>query len=368
VRFPAGSFTFALCLHAVAGCHHLAQPLGGDGGGDLADAAIPPGLPLTGPSEAWSWVPFSDAFCADGSATGIGVNLTDRSSRVLVYLEGGGACWDAYTCYTLMSAANFSTGYDAAKFTAESTSLLAQPGGFFDRGAATNPFRDYSYVFVPYCTGDVHAGSNVATYGGRNAKHVGYENMAAYLRRIVPTFPQAERVILAGSSAGGFGALINWRQAQRAFGAVRVDVIDDSGTPLPPDVSSGSASQQAAEVSAWGLGAALPPDCADCMLHLDALFGYYVKTLPTQRLALLSYQQDSVLPAFFGITGAQFQAGLDAERKTELDGHAGLHYFIAPGPGHVLFFQPGLRSGAATLSGWIEQMVGDAGGWASVAP
>ncbi len=34
----------------------------------------------------------------------------------------------------------------------------------FDRGDGDNPFADASYVFVPYCTGDLHAGSRVAMY------------------------------------------------------------------------------------------------------------------------------------------------------------------------------------------------------------
>jgi hypothetical protein len=50
--------------------------------------------------------------------------------------------------------------------------------------------------------------------------------MAAYLKRIVPTFPDPSRVILSGSSAGGYGALANWWQTQQAFGDVRVDLID----------------------------------------------------------------------------------------------------------------------------------------------
>src|SRR5206468_3191319 len=77
---------------------------------------------------------------------------------------------------------------------------------FFDRHDDTNPFRNDSFTFVPYCTGDVHAGSKPdANYGGRITHHVGYQNMTAYLTRLVPTFSSASRVILSGSSAGGFG-------------------------------------------------------------------------------------------------------------------------------------------------------------------
>src|SRR5579872_283862 len=52
----------------------------------------------------WTWVPFSNCFCMEGSTTGIGVNLNTNSSRVLLYLLGGGACWDYTTCYVLNTA------------------------------------------------------------------------------------------------------------------------------------------------------------------------------------------------------------------------------------------------------------------------
>ena len=60
-----------------------------------------------------------------------------------------------------------------------------------DRARATNPFRDASYVFVPYCTGDLHAGSNVATYdvlGPRTFAHVGRRNVEALLPRLRATW------------------------------------------------------------------------------------------------------------------------------------------------------------------------------------
>ena len=40
---------------------------------------------------------------------------------------------------------------------------LGAPGSSSAR-TPTNVFRDATYVFVPYCTGDLHAGDNVATY------------------------------------------------------------------------------------------------------------------------------------------------------------------------------------------------------------
>src|SRR5262249_16786869 len=97
----------------------------GGGGG------TPVGTPISAPMEQWTWVPFDNAFCANGTPTGIGVNLTDKSKRVMIYLQGGGACWDQLTCYTLQTAANFSTGYGQADFMGDVKGLLSSY--FFDR-------------------------------------------------------------------------------------------------------------------------------------------------------------------------------------------------------------------------------------------
>jgi hypothetical protein len=335
-----------------------------------AGGSTPGGAPIAAPDSTWTWIPFDDAFCADGSTTGIGVNLSKNSSRVIVYLEGGGGCWSESTCYTLKTASHFEGGYGPTNFAADSTSggLLTQAGGFFDRGATNNPFKDYSFVYVPYCTGDAHGGDNVVTYGAHTAHHVGFKNMSAYLKRLVPTFPSADRAYLAGSSAGGFGALINWWQTQQAFGGVRVDLIDDSGTPMPPNIDALGNGAGPLQSKQWNLPATLPPGCTGCAKGLDALFGFYAQVFPDHRGALLSYTQDPVLSSFSGITTAQFNAGLKEDYATYFAPNPSLKAFVVNGSAHVLFFKPTIATMGVTVSKFLTQMVTDDGAWASVLP
>ncbi len=341
-----------------------------------------PGMPITGTDSAWTWVPFDNAFCGDGSTVGIGVNLSTTSSRVLLYLEGGGACWSDLTCYAAMAASYFTTGYKETDFQSESTdtTYLAEPGGFFDRSAASNPFKDYSYVYVPYCTGDIHGGNNVVTYSSGPGHHVGFANMTAFLERIVPTFPSADRVILAGSSAGGFGAAFNWWQTQQAFGKIRVDLIDDSGTPMPPDIEAdgsgfGFDANDAGESvlrTQWGIAKTLPPGCTGCATGLDALLPFYATAFPNQRATLLSFIDDSVLPTFYGISTAQFVTGLNEDIAADFTTKdANFQYFTVNQMNHVLFFTPTLTPGTAnttTLQTFITQMVTDDTSWTSQHP
>jgi hypothetical protein len=64
-------------------------------------------------------------------------------------------------------------------------------------------------VMIPYCTGDAHAGDAVVEMMvgsvARPTYFVGAKNAALALARLGATFPDLDRVFLAGTSAGGGG-------------------------------------------------------------------------------------------------------------------------------------------------------------------
>jgi hypothetical protein len=323
-------------------------------------------VPLVGTADAWAWIPFGNAFCANGSTTGLGVSK-GTSTRLVIFLQAGGACWSSATCYGSNPPAAFTTGYGAANFakSSRSTSLLAEPGGFFDRGAAANPFRNDSYVFVPYCTGDLHAGNNIVTYDATHLVwHRGYANMTAYLEWMVHRFPQLTRVTLVGSSAGGYGALINWAQTQTAFGTVRVDMIDDSGTPIPNRLLPAHSDIWRQMLTHWNLPATLPAGCSACLTDgFEALITYYAAAQPGDKAAYLTYQADSVLPAYYGLTNAEFSQALAGDRLLINAAPAHQHYFAVYRSGHILYFTPRVRAGAITLQNWLTAMANDDPAW-----
>jgi hypothetical protein len=321
------------------------------------------GGPIDAPARTWTFMPFDDAFCADGSTTGIGINPGDADGRLLVFLQGGGACWDEATCYQIKTASHIEGGYGPDEFTAD---LGLLNSSFFDRTDAANPFRNDSFVMVPYCTGDVHAGSKPdASYGGRITRHVGFQNMAAYLRRLVPTFSGASRVILSGSSAGGYGALANWGQTQAAFGTLRVDLVDDSGPPLPAPYLSEAIEQTWR--TAWNLDAATPPGCTACATDIDAVIAFYGASMAGHRAALLSYTQDGVIAVFFQIPGAQVELGLGALATAMAPFDVWRHFYVAGGS-HTVFGTPDVSQNGVSVRDFLTKMVTDDPSWASVQP
>lgn len=327
--------------------------------------ATSPATAITAPDETWTWVPFVDSACANGQPTGIAVNLTHRSQDAIIFLMGGGACWDGITCLGAMTATNVRDGYTEAKFRSERAGIAAQP--FFDRADTRNPFRDLNMVFVPYCTGDIHGGNNITeyTWGAHfTAYHVGARNMESYLRRLVPTFANARRVWLAGSSAGGFGAGLNWYRVSEAFTHARVDLIDDSGPPMTPPGTRWETMR-----TAWN--PQFPAECTECNTRLEALLEFYARRYGNDhRMALLSYTQDQTISTYMNVTGPEFETRLNALVHTQLDSQAHAKYFFVAGDDHTMMGSLwNIRAADGTLVGdWLSRMVHDDAGWASVHP
>ncbi|MEM2866548.1 MAG: pectin acetylesterase-family hydrolase [Candidatus Hadarchaeales archaeon] len=146
------------------------------------------------------------------------------SNNLLIYLEGGGAATDFITYYTM-----------AFSYICE---LLPPRCGIFDRKNPTNPFRDWTFVFIPYCTADVHAGNRVMKYlnplNPKKSKvvyHVGYVNATVAIRWAAQQLPNPGKVVLAGSSAGGYGTLAHALNVIELFNKP-VTIINDAGPGL----------------------------------------------------------------------------------------------------------------------------------------
>jgi hypothetical protein len=338
------------------------------------DAAV--GAPITGLTPGqWTWVDFPNAMCRDGTATGIGVSPSaNGSTKLMIFLEGGGACFNSTTCGE--NPFHFDQTTFAAQFVAAESKL-----GIFSRTDTSNAVADYNMVYVPYCTGDVHAGNapNTTVPGVVGPQQfVGYTNMTQYLARIVPTFPNTTRVLLAGQSAGGFGAALQYVQTTRNFGAgIPVDLLDDSGPLMGNPTLAACLEQQMTTL--WNLGPFISQDCgSDCNDTANALLLYWEhlpKTYPNARFGFVDSTGDSVISTFFGfgaqnctgftaITPAAYEAGLlDMRTQVSADANAGL--FLFGGTAHTSIVAayttrttPGGDGGTVKLEDWVTALVG----------
>ncbi len=333
------------------------------------------GEAITAEPMTWTWVGFDSAVCMNGSATGIGVNLNPESTRVLIVLEGGGACFDTVSC---LGAAN-PDGYGETQFTRDVSGVLRR--GILDRSDAANPFADWSFVYVPYCTGDVHGGQNTSGIGGRY--FLGHQNFSWYLTRLVPTFPDATEVVLAGRSAGGLGTIVNYPQAANAFGCTPVHVLNDAGGLLPDQYLRPCLQSTVREV--WNLDPAVPSDCAQCSCPdgggLVNVLPWAAARYPDRRFAFLTSLEDNTMRSFYGygysprcdfpqnMPGEDYAAGLMGTREL-LSGADNFATFYVTGDQHTFTYQSlGLNStGGTTLGDWLGLMVEGDASWDDVGP
>lgn len=364
----ASSVWLSLAVIVVAACDAPPAP---------ADEGFVFGPPIeVAPAELgqWVWISNPEMHCADGTEGGFAVNFTNESRELLLYLQGGGICYDELTC--ALSGAALSVGSDPL-----STSLdgsIREGRGVFDRSDPSNPFRRSNFVVVPHCTGDHHTGNRVATYGEVTYHHVGYTNITRVLERVVPTFKDATRVVLAGFSAGGVGITANYHQLATAFESVGQPapfLIVDAGPFMKPPFLKTSAQNMLRE--SWGIDDTIGAFCSSCISDgFHELYRVNALRYPGLRSSLVCAYEDNVVELLYrvlngGFNAAQMRQGLDdfADWSESMKGE------LAPSA-HRVFFYEGDRHGALNvdalsatpgLAAFLSAQLG-AGDWDSVRP
>jgi hypothetical protein len=318
------------------------------------------------------WLDVAGMRCADGSPTGVAI-LPGSADAVLVYLAGGRACWSGTAC-------SASPGpFGRAEF--EFLQLFAG-GTIFDRTLAGNPFANWTIVFVPYCTGDVHLGDRVTDHGGTAGswQHRGYANLRAAVARIADDLPRPSQVVVAGSSAGGFGALVAHDLLRERWDAggpdpVTASVVDDSGpTFVGPAISE---DLRSAWWEAWNLGSTLGTHCPGCRDDLSDIWRELRERHRDDRLALVSTTEDLTMRRFLDdpsippaeLSVAEFADAL-GELTTTIEGHGAAAVFRVASDEHALLIsQPwSFSAGGTTLLDWLSALTAGDPAWASAGP
>ena len=319
------------------------------------------GVPISAPAGTWTYVPMSDVVCGNGSTSGVSVNLSPTpGAPLLVFMMGGGACWDALTCLG-GAAANLQDAVGEAEINAD----IPRVAALFDRTTSDNPFKDASFVFVPYCTGDLHAGDAQKTYTfaikTQTVHHRGARNTDAIVKRLLATFPKPPKLWLTGASGGGYGAMLSHHRFKTAWPSARIDLLDDCGPPVQPTGSTWQNMQ-----ASWKLE--LPPGCIDCAADVGKLLPHLASTMGQGRFALLEYTEDKTIRSFTGRLVAQdFTSKVMALRSAM--GPRQRAYLVA-GDSHVLLKQSPLpvASSGTSLPTWLKRFATDDAAWAHEGP
>lgn len=292
---------------------------------------------------------------------------------LVVFFNGGGACWNDATCSKPRLAG------DRATFSGENgedaegvykSELLPGDGpsrmtGMFDTANPLNPVRDWSMLFVPYCTGDVHSGSNTATYHdpatGKpfTIQHRGWDNMQVIMHWMRANVAQPAHLLVSGSSAGAYGAATHYAALRELYPDASGTFLGDSGqgvsTPEFEKARDANWNYQL-PASVFGPDAQRTPD-PEVVARLAAHF-------PRDRFAQFTTIQDATQTAFY----AQMGAARSCEAWTKAmmselsrrQGTSNFRSYVAQGNTHTILRSPlfySEQSGGMPFAGWLTALL-----------
>lgn len=322
--------------------------------------------------ESWYWIAKDEMKSRSGLSSGYGVNFNSNSTKLVIYLEGGGACFNAVTCFG-----------NPDKFTeAEFNQLLNTSAGngdigMFSRSSTQNPFSDWNFIYIPYSTGDIHAGNNPSSDvpgGLNNQQMVGFNNVTEVLNDISPFFIDKgiTEVFLSGSSAGGYGALINYDQVAESFPDLNISMIADSSpvffsTELFPECFN--------ERLESTFNIQFPSDYSNFTgdsypYNAQRVYEYLSNKYPDAQFGFFSYFTDETEEYFYGfgaddcadavnpISDEEFQSGLlDMADKLEELGNWRVYY--ETGSAHTILFSDSFETlsvSGVPFTTWLSQL------------
>lgn len=278
----------------------------------------------------WRQVPApASCQCSDGTPYHYWVRDGDPE-KVLFFLAGGGACFSAETCdgetatYTVNLADDEGPGDE----------------GVFAADEADNPLADFSIVYAPYCTGDLHLGTAEHDYGdGVVVQHKGSVNSSMALGATRALFPEASEVVVAGSSAGSAPA--------PAVGGLAHDLWPDADVAVVADASAaypGTPEITLAIGSLWGVTGSIPPwpETADLppeAWSLPGLFANAATHAPDLRFATFNDAYDEVQSSFSALIGVDPEnlvELIDANNASIADEGVDIVSWVSPGDGHTI--------------------------------
>ncbi len=173
-----------------------------------------------------------------------------------------------------------------------------------------------------------------------------------------------DRVLLAGLSAGGYGAMLEQDRLRAAWTLPSVDVLCDSSHPIDPVPARWDAMRLA-----WGLD--VPIECAACATGFG---GWPASPAAVPRRAragaLLMTTRDQTIASYFGVTQADLATRTLAIRDGMTAG-TGQGAFVIDAASHVLTAAtppPTTSGGVQGLGDWVRQFAIPDPAWASVGP
>lgn len=212
------------------------------------------------------------------------MSIRDNGSQDLViFLQGGGACWSGF-CLAVTTAPAGIPRVDLLS--------LFHP---------QNPVREWNVAYLPYCDGSLFAGDRDHDDDGDGTPdrfHRGLHNLSAALSVARERFPSPRRVLLAGSSGGGFGTLLAAPLVRHVYPKAELFVMNDSGAGVAKGEDPTFLQSLMDE---FNVARFIPADCESCTEegHLTRLVDWYLERDPKVRIGVFSSWYDAIIAEVF---------------------------------------------------------------------
>ena len=258
--------TVGICSAVMAGNPKPLLPKLSPGWNEIDPAVVYPNFQYMGLKPACSNCPG----CTSDKYTFFARKGT--TNKLVVYFQGGGACWDSTGCLFLGVLNGCTTAYTYNPQQQETLSgYFNNPTymkGIFDTDDPRNPFKNWYFVYLPYCTGDLFWGASDHVYANPETnglppswkiQHRGFVNFEVVLKWIRDNFAGPQEIFVAGSSAGGYGAIMNYPYIREAFPSSKVYVLGDAANGVVGlDFAENGILNWNIQIPAWILGTYSP--------------------------------------------------------------------------------------------------------------
>jgi hypothetical protein len=124
----------------------------------------------------------------------------------------------------------------------------------------------------------------------------GLANLSAVVDVAKKAFPHPKRILLAGTSGGGYGTLSGTALVGLAYPDTQIDVFNDAGLGLS---NLNDPNMLATVKRDWKFDQYLPPSCSECAAVQTALISWGLAANPTMHVAGFSSYGDGIIGGVF---------------------------------------------------------------------
>jgi hypothetical protein len=281
--------------------------------------------------------------------------------RLAIYFQGGGGCWNSRNC-GLDGQKTFENAVDDGD---RPWVNKAGAGGILDAANPANPLREFTIVYAPYCTADVHLGVRTERFETSDGKYLnvayrGLANAQRVLDWVTQQYNDPKRVFVSGGSAGAIPSPIFASQLARHYTKAQVVQLGDGAGGYRTN-------RLAPQLELWGATRALKQDPLYRDLDVETVnfedFYSRAAAVPNLQLAQINSIEDRVQMFFLAQLGHDVKTLaplLSADIADLRKSNPKLRTYTMPGPVHTVLTRPDFYTAKVddvALTKWLEDLV-----------